>query len=76
MQDMITEQPFLDFYMYPPVGADDWRYVIETAQIRVLEMQMLGRATLSDMANSESIEQAVDFIENQDTRFTIGVYFC
>jgi len=52
----------LDFYTYPPVGDDDWRYVYQTAQVRVLEMQMLTRATLLDMANSDSFETAADLL--------------
>ncbi|MHC4338463.1 MAG: V-type ATPase subunit [Planctomycetota bacterium] len=55
-----AEQPVLDFYTYPPIGGDDWRYTFATAQVRVLESQMLTRAALSDMANSEDFDQAVD----------------
>ncbi len=61
-----SQQTFLDFYTYPSVGTDDWRYVIETAHIRVLETQMLGRTTLLDMANSESIEQAVELLASTE----------
>ena len=39
MTEMV-EQAILDFYTYPPIGDDDWRYTFQTAQIRVLEMQM------------------------------------
>jgi len=52
--------PILDFYTYPPIGGDDWRYTFATAQVRVLESQMLTRAALSDMANAEDFDQAVD----------------
>lgn len=62
MQDLKSEQTILDFYTYPPIGGDDWRYVRETALVRVLEMQMLNRSTLVDMANSESFEQAADLL--------------
>jgi len=55
----IAEQSILDFYTYPPIGPDDWRYTFQTAQVRVLETQMLSRAALSDMANAESYEAAV-----------------
>lgn len=61
-----TEQPVLDFYTYPPVGGDDWRYVIETARIRVLEMQMLSRTTFLDMANAENFEQAADLLASTE----------
>ncbi|GAH15411.1 unnamed protein product, partial [marine sediment metagenome] len=28
----VTKQPIIDFYTYPPIGGDDWRYTFETAQ--------------------------------------------
>jgi V/A-type H+-transporting ATPase subunit C len=52
----------LDYYTYPPIGGDDWRYAFETAQVRVLEMHMLTRATLHDMANAESLDAACDLL--------------
>ncbi len=60
------KQPVIDFYTYPPVGVDDWRYIFETAQVRVLEMQMLSRATLLDMANAGSFEQAADLLSGTE----------
>ena len=57
-----AEQPVLDFYLYPPIGGDDWRYGHQTARVRVLEMHMLSRAILSDMAEAENFEQAVDLL--------------
>jgi len=62
----LAEQAILDFYTYPPVGPDDWRYSFQTAQVRALEMQMLSRAALLDMANSESFAQAVDLISGTE----------
>ncbi len=59
MRDVV-KQPLVDFYTYPPVGGDDWRYIYQTAQVRVLEMQMLSPATFLDMANAESFEAAAD----------------
>jgi V/A-type H+-transporting ATPase subunit C len=56
----VAEQPILDFYTYPPIGGDDWRYTFATARVRVLESQMLSPAALSDMANAENFEQAAD----------------
>ncbi|MFZ2146067.1 MAG: V-type ATPase subunit [Sedimentisphaerales bacterium] len=56
----------LDFYTYPPIGGDDWRYTFQTAQVRTLEMQMLSRAALLDMANSESFAQAVDLLSGTE----------
>ena len=55
-------QATVDFYTYPPVGGDDWRYTYQTAQARALEMQMLTRATLQDMANAENFEAAADLL--------------
>ncbi len=57
-----AKQPTLDFYTYPPIGGDDWRYTFQTAQVRVLEMQMLTRAALLDIANAESFAQAADLL--------------
>ncbi|MFB0525124.1 MAG: V-type ATPase subunit [Phycisphaerae bacterium] len=62
MQNVQSEQAILDFYTYPPVGGDDWRYTFETAQVRVLEMQMLTRTILLNMANAESFEAAADLL--------------
>jgi len=62
MQGTKSAQAILDFYTYPPVGGDDWRYTYQTAQVRALQMQMLARATLLDMANAESFEAAADLL--------------
>ena len=61
-----VEQTVLDFYMYPPVGEDDWRYAFQTAQVRALETRMLSVATLRDMANAEDFEQAADLLASSD----------
>jgi len=60
MENTRLEQPVIDFYTYPPIGGDDWRYAFQTAKVRVLEVQMLTSAALSDMANAENFEQAAD----------------
>lgn len=57
-----TEETILTFYTYPPIGGNDWRYTFETAQVRTLEMQMLTRSTLQDMANATNYEQAVSLL--------------
>jgi len=62
MQNMISEQVILDFYMYPPIGDDDWRYTFQTARVRVLETRMLSAAVLLDMANAEGFESAADLL--------------
>lgn len=57
-----TVQSTLNFYSYPSVGTDDWRYGYETALVRTMEMQMLSRAHLQDMANAENFDRAVDLL--------------
>jgi V/A-type H+-transporting ATPase subunit C len=52
----------LDFYTYPPVGTDDWRYVFQSAQVRTLELLMLTRAAFLDMANAENFQAAADLL--------------
>lgn len=55
---LAAERAILDFYTYPPIGTDDWRYAFETAQVRAIEMQMLSRANLLDMANAPDFASA------------------
>ncbi|MHC4527591.1 MAG: V-type ATPase subunit, partial [Planctomycetota bacterium] len=62
----VAEQAILDYYTYPPIGGDDWRYVFETAQVRTLEMQMLSRAALLDLANAESFDGACDLLSSSE----------
>jgi V/A-type H+-transporting ATPase subunit C len=62
MEDTESKQATIDFYIYPPVGGDDWRYIYQTAQVRVLELQMLTRATLLDMANAQGFDAAADML--------------
>jgi len=66
------EQPVIDFYIYPPVGGDDWRYIYQTAQVRVLEMQMLTKSTLVDMANAASFEEAASLLSASEYALPIG----
>jgi V/A-type H+-transporting ATPase subunit C len=58
----IAEKSVLDFYMYPSVGGDDWRYVFETAQVRAFEMQMLSKSALLDMANADGFKEAIELL--------------
>jgi len=62
MKDEKTKQNVIDFFKYPPVGADDWRYTYQTAQVRALEIRILAPATLGDMANAVSFEEAVELL--------------
>ena len=59
---MTTQPAYTDFYRYPPVGEEDWRYAYATGRVRGLEMQMLSRNTLADMANAETFEAAADLL--------------
>ena len=65
-------QPVVDFYIYPPVGTDNWRYLSQTALVRILEMQLLSRATLLDMANAESFDQAADLLSATEYALPLG----
>jgi len=56
------EQAILDFYTYPPIGGEDWRYAFQTAQVRALETQMLSRAAMTEMASAASYEDAVGLL--------------
>jgi V/A-type H+-transporting ATPase subunit C len=68
----LAEQAILDFYTYPPIGGDDWRYTYETAQVRALEMQMLTRATLHDMANASGFQQTADLLSGTEYALPAG----
>lgn len=62
----VLRQAVVDFYRYPPVGGDDWRYAFVTARVRALETQMLTRSTLLDMANAAGYEQAAELLSSGD----------
>ena len=68
----LAEQAILDFYTYPPIGGDDWSYTFETAQVRALEMQMLTRVTLQDMANASGFQQAADLLSGTEYALPAG----
>lgn len=61
-----TEQPVIDFNLYPSVGDDDWNYTFATAKVRALETQMLNRPTLIDMANAADFTQAVELLSSSE----------
>ena len=56
------EQVTIDFYRYPPIGAEDWAYAYPTAKVRVLECGMVSHGTFVDMANAHSFEAAVELL--------------
>ncbi|MBN2270415.1 MAG: V-type ATPase subunit [Sedimentisphaerales bacterium] len=66
----IAKQAILDFYTYPPIGGDDWRYVFETAEVRAMEIGMLSRSLLLDMVNADGFAQASELLSG--TEYAIG----
>ncbi len=62
----------IDFYVYPPVGEDDWGYMFQSAQARTLEMQLLSRAMLMDMVNADSFESAVAALSSTEYAVASG----
>jgi len=58
----LAEKFLTDFYIYPPVGGDDFRYAFETGRVRALETQMLSPATLEDMTNAGSFDEANELL--------------
>lgn len=61
-----SEETLFEFLTYPTVGTDDWRYTAQSAQVRVLEMQLLTRATLLDMANAPDFGAAAASLGSGD----------
>ena len=68
----LAEKAILDFYTYPPIGGDDWRYTFETAQVRAIEMQLLSKTALLDLANAESFDAAVDLLSATEYALSPG----
>jgi len=66
------EQGLIDFYRYPPIGAEDWRYIWATAQVRVLETGMLTRSTLLNMADAPDFAAAVELLGSTEYAMTSG----
>ena len=58
-----------DFFTYPPVGDDDYRYMFQTAQVRSMETQMLTRTALTDMANASDFASAASSLSG--TEYTL-----
>lgn len=57
-----VEKSIIDFYRYPPVGQEDWKYAFATANVRVLEMSMITKGTFIDMANASSFAEAMELL--------------
>ena len=67
---MSTLPVHTDFYRYPPVGEEDWRYAYAVGKVRVLEGFMLSRNTLADMANAENFAAAAELLSG--TEYAVG----
>jgi len=65
-----AQQVITDYFTYPEIGTDHWRYAFATAEVRALEMAMLSRAVLLDMANSENFDQAADLLSGTEYALT------
>lgn len=70
-----SEQAIIDFYRYPPIGTEDWRYAFATAKVRVLESMMLGRNAFLDMANAERFETAIELLSGSEYAVPSGTAF-
>jgi V/A-type H+-transporting ATPase subunit C len=60
--DYEQQNTVIDFFTYPPVGSDDWRYTYQTAVVRVLESQMPAGTLLRDLAEAADYQTAVDLL--------------
>lgn len=54
------------FFRYPPIGEEDWRYGYATAYVRSLETNMLTKNVLVDMVNAPSFEAALDSLSGTE----------
>ncbi len=64
--NLTDEQAVVDFYRYPPIGEEDWRYAFATAKVRVLESMMLPRGVFLDISNAESFEAALELLSGSE----------
>jgi len=64
-----TDLGIHEFFNYPPVGEDDYRYMFQTAQVRSMETQMLTRTALMDMANASDFASAASSLSG--TEYTL-----
>jgi len=67
------EQGLIDFYQYPPIGDEDWRYVWAAAKVRVLETGMLTRSTLLNMSDATDFASAVELLVGSEYAMTSGL---
>lgn len=67
-----SQQTMHDFHEYPSVGAEDWRYAFQAAQVRAMETQFLSGATLSEMINAPDFASAVAALAGSDYAMPSG----
>ncbi len=67
-----TDLGIHEFFNYPPVGQDDYRYMFQTAQVRSMETQMLARTALMDMANAPDFASAASSLSGTEYTFPQG----
>lgn len=58
----VTLKNEIDFFRYPPVGPENWKYAYPTAKVRSLELSMIPRGTFVDMANAASFAEAAELL--------------
>ncbi len=63
---MNTDSAQVDFYRYPSIGPDDWRYAFATGKVRSLETQLLDRVTLADAVNADRFETATEILSGSE----------
>ena len=68
----VCKAPTIDFYTYPPVGGDDWRYTFAVAKVRALETLLLSRATLVDLVNASDFTAAIDMLSSTEYALPSG----
>jgi len=68
----VAQTPTIDFYMYPRVGGNDWRYVFATARVRALETQLLSRAMLVDLVSAPDFAAALDLLGSTEYALASG----
>ncbi len=59
---MTTVNSQIDFYRYPSVGSEDWRYAYSAARVRAMEPTLLARSIFLEMANANSFAEAAEVL--------------
>jgi len=70
--DLVEEQDIIDFYRYPPIGDEDWRYTWATAQVRALETWMLSRSVFLNMDDAADFASAIELLSGTEYAMTSG----